>query len=81
MSGRHRVMVVNDVLIFHPERIRAAMFEYAHRHGADWLVMSHLLQVYQTHERERQERRFPSVNYFRHLVRRNFQKRPQHATH
>jgi hypothetical protein len=74
-------MVLNDVIIFYPARIRAAMFDFSHRHGADWLVINHLLQACGARERERQARRFPSVNFFRHLVRRRTVNRPDHAAH
>jgi hypothetical protein len=81
LSSQHRVMVLNDVIIFFPARISAAMNDFAHRHGADWLVINHLLQACHARERERQARRFPSVNYFRHLIRPRAENRFDHASH
>jgi len=81
LSSQHRLMVLNDVIIFFPARISAAMFDFSHHRGADWLVTNHLLQACQARERERQARRFPSVNFFRHLFRRRIENRPDHAPH
>jgi hypothetical protein len=81
LSSQHRVMVVNDVLMFFPARINAAMTDFAHRHGADWLVINHLLQVCQVRERERQARRFPSANFFRHLILPRTKNCSDHAAH
>ena len=81
LSSRHRLMVCNDVIIFFPARITAAMFDFSHRHGADWLLINHLLQACQAREHERQARRFPSANFFRHLFRRRVRNRPGHAAH
>jgi len=81
LSSKHRVMVLNDVIIFFPARITAAMNDFAHRHGADWLVIHHLLQACQARESDRQARRFPSVNFFRHLIRPRTENRSDHAPH
>jgi hypothetical protein len=66
LSSRHRLMVLNDVIIFYPAGIGAALHEFAHRQGVDWLSMTNELRGYQ----ERRERRFPSANFFRHHWRR-----------
>jgi hypothetical protein len=81
LSSLHRVTILNDVIVFFPARISAAMFDFSHRHGADWLVINHLLQACEARERERRARRFPSVNFFRHLVRRRVGNSPDHAAH
>jgi len=81
LSSLHRVTILNDVIVFFPARISAAMFDFSHRHGADWLVINHLLRACEARERERRTRRFPSVNFFRHLVRRGFGNSPDHAAH
>jgi hypothetical protein len=70
LSSQHRLTVFNDVIIFYPDRIAPAMFEYARRNGVDWLASMSLLHDFQTREIERRSRRFPSANFFRHLVRR-----------
>jgi hypothetical protein len=81
LSPQHRLMVFNDVIVFHPARIGAAMFNFSHHHGADWLVINHLRQACEARERERHARRFPSVNFFRHLVRRRNRTQPGHVAH
>jgi hypothetical protein len=81
LSSQHRVTVLNDVLIFYPERIAAAMVAYAHDNGVDWLVINHLLQACEAREKERQMRRFPSANYFRHLWLKILKPQGSHAPH
>ncbi|MGO8696722.1 MAG: hypothetical protein ACLQVY_03250 [Limisphaerales bacterium] len=81
LSSRHRVTVLNDVITFYPERMAPAMQEFAHRHGVDWLTVTHELNASQTRDRERRARRFPSVNFFRHLLRKTVGRRPSHAPH
>ncbi len=37
LSTRHRMMILNDVLLFYPVALQARAAEFAHQHGADWL--------------------------------------------
>jgi hypothetical protein len=39
-SNGHRVMVLNDVILFYPEGIHAHIAEYARLNGADWLQIA-----------------------------------------
>jgi hypothetical protein len=81
LSPQHRLMIFNDVIVFHPARISAAMFGFSHRNGADWLLINHLRQACEARERERQCRRFPSANFFRHLLGIRTEKPSGHAVH
>jgi len=40
LSGAHRLMVLDDVILFYPERLRPALEKHAHEHGADWLRLA-----------------------------------------
>jgi hypothetical protein len=75
LSSRHRLMVLNDVIIFYPSGLRAALQEFAHLHGVDWLSLTNEWRDW----RERRARRFPSPNFFRHQWRRVFKNRSGHA--
>jgi len=44
LSGKHELMVVNDVIVFHPVSVAAAMRRYARHHGVDWLRARQSLQ-------------------------------------
>ncbi len=88
LSSRHRMMVLNDVIIFYPERIVAAMHEFACNHAVDLLQLICQLQVCEERvkvqercEAERRMRRFPSANYFRHLWGKILKKLHGHASH
>jgi hypothetical protein len=37
LSPAHELMVVNDVMVFHPRSARAAVNAFARKHGLDWL--------------------------------------------
>jgi hypothetical protein len=37
LSPGHRLIILNDVLLFYPAPLQASMAEFAHRQGADWL--------------------------------------------
>lgn len=41
LSSTHQVTVCNDVIIFHPVAVTAAIKQFAFDHGIDWLVMMH----------------------------------------
>jgi hypothetical protein len=76
LSSQHRIMVLNDVIVFYPGAIRAALHEFAHRNGVDWLSLTNEVKNY----RERRARRFPSANFFRHQWRRVIKNRSSHAS-
>ena len=38
LSGQHRLMVLNDVILFYPASLQAKMAAYSHEHGTDWLL-------------------------------------------
>ena len=40
LSSTHRLMVMDDVILFYPERLRTALEKHAHEHGADWLKLA-----------------------------------------
>jgi hypothetical protein len=40
LSRGHRLMVLNDVILFYPENLRAAVSAYAWEHGTDWLILA-----------------------------------------
>ena len=40
LGGCHRLMILNDVIIFYPENIRADMAVFARQRGVDWLVLA-----------------------------------------
>ena len=40
LSHQHRLMILNDVIIFYPESIQADMALFARQHGVDWLVLA-----------------------------------------
>ena len=37
LSSQHRLMVLNDVVVFFPEKLQRAIAEFAHHHAIDWL--------------------------------------------
>ncbi|HMB90213.1 MAG TPA: glycosyltransferase [Rhodothermales bacterium] len=39
LSADHELIVVNDVLVFHPPDLREVLRSFAHTHGVDWLGM------------------------------------------
>jgi hypothetical protein len=41
LSPTHRLMVWNDVILFYPESISAAMKQFTGRHGTDWLLLAY----------------------------------------
>ncbi len=40
LSNQHRLCVCNDVIIFSPARVGAAVARHAHEHGVDWLTFA-----------------------------------------
>ena len=40
LSQHHRLMILNDVIIFYPEIIRADMALFARQQGVDWLIIA-----------------------------------------
>jgi len=40
LSPNHRLMVLNDVILFYPEIMQLEMSLFAHKHGVDWLVIA-----------------------------------------
>ena len=40
LSSGHRLMVLDDVILFYPKRLRTALEKHAHEHGADWLKLA-----------------------------------------
>jgi hypothetical protein len=65
LSSQHRLLVLNDVIIFYPKAMQAAMLQYAHDHGVDWLKVSHDAKKLE----QRELRKFPFFKYLRHLWR------------
>ena len=45
LSASHRLLILNDVLIFHPDSVRSAMAEFAHTQGTDWLLLAMYAQL------------------------------------
>jgi hypothetical protein len=52
LSTRHRMMILNDVLIFYPTPLQTQAAEFAHQHGADWL---HFVDYYRLKQRLEEE--------------------------
>ena len=40
LSQHHRLMILNDVIIFYPESIKVEMALFARQQGVDWLVLA-----------------------------------------
>jgi hypothetical protein len=40
LSHQHRLMILNDVIIFYPESIQADMALFARQQGVDWLILA-----------------------------------------
>jgi hypothetical protein len=40
LSESHRLLILNDVLIYHPGSLQAEMAKFAHKHGTDWLLLA-----------------------------------------
>jgi hypothetical protein len=51
LSDKHRIMVVNDVILFFPDRIDQDIAEFARTNSIDWLASLHRLDALET-ERE-----------------------------
>jgi hypothetical protein len=47
LSDAHEVMVLNDVIVYYPRAIQAAMQQYAHQHSIDWLVILEKLRYFE----------------------------------
>jgi hypothetical protein len=45
LSANHRLMVLNDVILFYPESARAPLKEFAFEHGVDWLALAHMAEA------------------------------------
>jgi hypothetical protein len=67
LSRRHRLMVLNDVLLFYPAPLQAQAAEFAHRHGADWLHFVEYYRLKQRLEAEEQAARNRVRRPFKHL--------------
>lgn len=77
LSPGHRLMILNDVLLFYPAALQGAMAEFAHRNGADWL---HFVDYYrlktsldEKQAMERDKARHP-LKHARAALRRRFGK-------
>ncbi len=57
LSPNHRLMVLNDVVIFYPEALQAAMAKYAHQNGTDWLLLSMFAKLAQDAEAKKEAAR------------------------
>jgi hypothetical protein len=40
LGNHHRLMILNDVIMFYPESIQADMAAFAHQRGSDWLTIA-----------------------------------------
>ncbi len=47
LSSAHRIMIVNDVILFYPEKIHTEMAAYAHEHGVNWRHIARDARKYQ----------------------------------
>ena len=52
-SGPHRLMVLNDVLIFYPAVLRERLAAHAHACGVDWLTLARHAQSYARRKKSR----------------------------
>ena len=37
LSDRHKLMIINDVMVFYPENLNSDLQQFAHEQGVDWL--------------------------------------------
>ncbi|MDB6110759.1 MAG: hypothetical protein JWR69_2509 [Pedosphaera sp.] len=58
LSSAHRLMILNDVILFFPASAQPAIARFAHEHGADWLHLATLARKYQA-KKERLRRLNP----------------------
>lgn len=56
IAPEHRVMVLNDVIVLHPARLRDAVHRHATARGVDWLTIANQARDL---ERRRARRRWP----------------------
>lgn len=52
MSRTHRLMICNDVIVFHPQEIERLLAEHAHQHGVDWLILAQAATLFRLHQEE-----------------------------
>lgn len=53
ISLRHRLLILNDVIVFYPEGLQSALTDFAHRNGTDWLLLANQSRSYQEWEAEK----------------------------
>lgn len=58
IGPEHRVMVLNDVIVLHPARLRDAIHRHATAHGVDWLTIANRARDV---DRRRARRRWPFI--------------------
>ena len=46
LSSIHRLMILNDVIVFYPGALHEAFSRYAHVHGVDWLALANEARTY-----------------------------------
>lgn len=46
ISKNHKIMVLNDTIIFYPKLIKEEIVKYAHTQGIDWLEVTHKTKDY-----------------------------------
>jgi hypothetical protein len=55
LSSAHEIMVLNDVILYYPSRLRQPVQEYGHNVAIDWLVVKHKSDYYDSHSSALQE--------------------------
>jgi glycosyltransferase involved in cell wall biosynthesis len=40
LSRRHQIIIIDDVIVFYPERIKNSLRRFCHEYGADWLTLA-----------------------------------------
>jgi glycosyltransferase involved in cell wall biosynthesis len=47
LSSSHECMVINDIIVYFPQKVKAHVRQYGHEHGADWL---HAMDVFRQYD-------------------------------
>ncbi len=72
LSDNHRLMVLNDVLVFYPTEIAPALQDFAQKNGVDWVPLVHELRIRREDDLKRHLSRKPG--FFKRWRRRLFRR-------
>jgi hypothetical protein len=63
LSPVHRLMILDDVIIYYPQALQSRLAQFAHEHGTDWLNLANLARNYQA-RKERSKKLKRMLNPF-----------------